>query len=132
MKNAQIDRDMFGHIVQSYENLQKRAEEIYSIRGNYFHQYYETLNITIYTDEVSIEASTYKCGETYDETVTFPASYLLMSDEELHEVFKKEKEDWEEHKRIEKEKALEIDRARQERFERQQLAELIKKYGKGE
>lgn len=130
MEVTPLDNDIFGHTIQSYENLQTRARKVYYIRCYCFQTSYDRIDdITIDLTDVSITTSYYSCGERDSTYTEFPSSYLLMSDEELHIIFKKEKEDWDEQQRIEKEKIRETDRLRHERFERQQLAELIKKYG---
>ena len=130
MENTQIDRDMFGHTVQSYENLKVRAKQVLEIRCEYFNIYYDEIeDLSILPDEVNMTCSWYRCGE-YDFTyVSFPSFYLLMEDEELHSIFKKEIEDEKERERKKKNKEERKEKERHEEWERKQLVELIAKYG---
>lgn len=124
-----MDKDMFGQIVQDYETLKERAEQVFDIRGKHLKQYGTVYNIDITETTVEIETQDYYRGETDTHYYSFPAEYLLQSDEELHQLFAQERVREDERIRLEQERKRQQEQAKTEAYEREQLKKLLQKYG---
>lgn len=123
------DKDMFGTIIQSYEQLKQRAEEVFNIREKHIPQDGTIDNIDIGEDWIEITTSSYCCGEHENFYYSFPSSYLLKTDDELEQLFAQERIRLDEEEKRKKEKQREAEQARTEAFEREQLKKLLEKYG---
>lgn len=126
----ELTKDLFGQILQDYNQLKRRAEEIFEIYGEHFNtekQYVETIDIDMFT--VEITTSWYSYGEHNNDYHSFPASLLLGTTEEAHQYFRGEKIRIAEQTAREKAEQERKERERTERYEREQLAKLLTKYG---
>jgi len=128
---TQYTKDMFNQIVQDYDQLKKRAEEVFDIRSKYLESsgYVKEVDLYYSDDNVEITTEEYFRGDTNTYYYGFPMSYLLNTNEELNEIFKAEKLAEELKKQQEKEKRKQEEQARTEKFEREQLAKYLAKYG---
>lgn len=131
-----MEKDLFGVIEQSYEQLQERAKEIFYIRNEYRFGYLSQgttiTNINIDPYYTVIESQAPWGGEYEDYCCDFPSSLLLQTDDEVREYFKLEQEKLDEKKRLEKKHEEERLSRERENRERAELDRLLKKYGKGE
>lgn len=131
-----MEKDLFNDIVQSYEQLQERAKQIFYISSRFnIHSYSQGNNITnvnVYPDHTEIESESYCCGETESYYWEFPSLLLLWTDDEVREYFRKEKEKYDEEEKLEKCRREEKRKQELEAREKAELERLLKKYGKGE
>lgn len=122
------NKDMFDQIVQDYDQLKTRAEEVFEIRHKHLGGHSNIESIEFFEKSVWIETSRYCCGDTDYDSCSFPHEYLLMSDDEVHTAFAKEKADLDEQRRLEKEKKESDEKERQEAWKTQQLTNLLQEF----
>jgi hypothetical protein len=126
---TQYTKDMFNQIIQDYDQLKKRAEEVFDIRSKYLKSFGQVRDIDLCDDMVEITTEYYCRGDTDTLYYGFPMSYLLNTNEELDGIFNTEKLAEELKNQQEKEKEKQKEQARTEKFERGQLAKYLAKYG---